>query len=50
MDTWLAELRYPLHHFDFETLMPAVPLFDGTRPYQQLPFQYSVHMQATRGA
>jgi hypothetical protein len=47
---WLGELRYPLHHFDFETVMPAVPLFDGTRPYQQLPFQYSLHVQTTPGA
>ncbi|MBL7945761.1 MAG: DUF2779 domain-containing protein [Flavobacteriales bacterium] len=42
---WLADLQYPLHHFDFETFMSAVPLFDGTRPYQQLPFQYSLHIQ-----
>lgn len=47
---WLKDLRYPLYHFDFETFMPAVPLFDGTRPYQQLPFQYSVHVQRTPGA
>lgn len=47
---WLGELRYPLFHFDFETVMPAVPLFDGTRPYQQLPFQYSVHVQRAPGA
>lgn len=47
---WLSELRYPLHHLDFETIMPAVPLFDGTRPFQQLPFQYSLHVQAARGA
>lgn len=47
---WLDGLRYPLHHLDFETFMPAVPLFDGTRPYQQLPFQYSMHVQAHPGA
>lgn len=50
LSRWLGELRYPLCHFDFETVMPAVPLFDGTRPYQQLPFQYSVHVQRTPGA
>ncbi|MEO8733011.1 MAG: DUF2779 domain-containing protein, partial [Flavobacteriales bacterium] len=42
---WLDELRYPLHHFDFETMNPAVPLYDGSRPFQQLPFQYSLHIQ-----
>ncbi|MBK8226766.1 MAG: DUF2779 domain-containing protein [Flavobacteriales bacterium] len=47
---WLGELRYPLHHLDFETIMPAVPLFDGTRPFQQLPFQYSLHVQHASGA
>lgn len=47
---WLDELRYPLHHLDFETVMPAVPLFNGTRPFQQLPFQYSLHTQQTPGA
>lgn len=47
---WLGELRYPLHHLDFETVMPAVPLFDGTRPFQQLPFQYSLHTQHASGA
>ncbi len=48
--TWLRGLRYPLHHLDFETFMPAVPLFDDTRPYQQLPFQYSLHIQQGPGA
>ena len=33
---------------DFETINPAVPLFDGTRPYQNIPFQFSVHV--VRGA
>lgn len=47
---WLSDLRYPLYHFDFETFMPAVPLFDATRPYQQLPFQYSIHVQQAPGA
>lgn len=47
---WLRDLRYPLHHLDFETMMPAVPLFDGTRPFQQLPFQYSLHVQHAPGA
>ncbi len=48
--TWLTGLRYPLHHLDFETFNPAIPPFDRTRPYQQLPFQYSIHVQHARGA
>lgn len=47
---WLDGLCYPLHHLDFETFMPAVPLFDGTRPFQQLPFQYSLHIERSPGA
>jgi hypothetical protein len=41
---WLGELKYPLYFFDFETYQSAVPLFDGHRPYQQIPFQYSIHI------
>ena len=34
----------PLYFFDFETISYAVPVFDGTAPYQQAPFQYSCHV------
>lgn len=41
---FLESLWYPLYFLDFETTyMNPVPLFDGTRPYQQVPFQYSLH-------
>ena len=40
---WLDQFGYPLHFLDFETIMPAIPLFDESRPYQQIPFQYSLH-------
>lgn len=43
--SFLAALWYPLCFLDFETTyMMPVPLFDGTRPYQQVPFQYSLHI------
>ncbi len=38
-------LNYPLYFLDFETIGPAVPKYDGSRPYQQLVFQYSLHIQ-----
>ena len=38
-------LSYPLYFLDFETIGPAVPIYDGSRPYQQLVFQYSLHIQ-----
>ncbi len=41
--SFLAELSYPLFFLDFETIYPAEPLFDGVRPYQQIPFMYSLH-------
>lgn len=41
---FLDGLWYPLCFLDFETFMDAVPPFDGCRPYQQIPFQYSLHI------
>jgi hypothetical protein len=38
-------VQYPLCHLDFETIMPGIPMFDESRPYQQTPFQYSLHSQ-----
>ena len=40
-------LNYPLYYLDFETIGPAVPKYNGSRPYQQLVFQYSLHFQET---
>ncbi len=40
---FLAGIKYPIYFMDFETFMPAVPKFDFNRPYQQIPFQYSLH-------
>ena len=46
----LRALRYPLYFMDFETVFPALPLFAGLRPYDQLPFQWSVHVVKEPGA
>lgn len=43
---FLKESPYPLYFLDFETIMPCIPLFDLSRPYQQIPFQYSLHYKA----
>ena len=40
---FLGGLTYPLYFLDFETMMPAVPFCVGTRPFAQIPFQYSLH-------
>jgi predicted RecB family nuclease len=41
----LESLRYPLYFMDFESVNPAIPRFAGMRPFDQLPFQWSVHVQ-----
>lgn len=41
---FLNSFAFPLYFFDYETLASLVPYFDGLRPYQQLPFQYSLHV------
>ena len=41
---FIGSASYPIHFLDFETLQHAVPRFMGQRPYQQLPFQYSLHI------
>ncbi len=45
----LSDLEYPIHFFDFETDNPAIPRFQGLRPYQQFPFQYSCHIWQSDG-
>ena len=41
----LRELSYPMAYLDFETIGLAIPEILGTRPYQQLPFQFSLHVE-----
>jgi hypothetical protein len=45
---FISDLKYPLYFMDFETFQPAVPLFDNSKPYQQIPFQYSVHIKKNK--
>ncbi len=47
---FLDTLVYPIHHLDFEAVNPAIPPYDGTRPYQAIPTQASLHVQQERGA
>ena len=41
---FIGSASYPLHFLDFETLQNAVPKLLQQRPYQQIPFQYSLHI------
>lgn len=45
IDFFLKNLKYPIYYLDFETINPAVPKFDGMKPYQRIPFQFSLHIQ-----
>lgn len=45
----LKTLKYPVSFVDFETVNPCIPRFSGMRPYDQLPFQWSVHVQREPG-
>lgn len=45
IDKFLATLKYPLYHLDFETFQQVIPQWDGIKPYRQIPFQYSIHIQ-----
>ncbi|MEX0932427.1 MAG: DUF2779 domain-containing protein [Parcubacteria group bacterium] len=40
----LEKLVFPLYFLDYETFPSALPRFDGYSPYQQIPFQYSLHI------
>ena len=45
---FLSDLSYPLYFMDFETFQPAVPMFDNSKPYMQIPFQYSLHYKKNK--
>lgn len=45
----LAPYKLPGYFLDFETVQFAVPIWKGTRPYQQIPFQFSVHRLSRSG-
>ena len=46
----INSLKYPLYFIDYETIQPVIPEYDGTWPYEQLPFQYSLHIIKEEGA
>lgn len=47
---FLGMINYPLYFMDFESFQPAVPLYDNSKPYQQIPFQYSLHYQKNKNS
>jgi hypothetical protein len=47
---FLKQIEYPVSFLDFETFGTAIPMFNETRPYQQIPFQFSLHMLQSENA
>ncbi len=43
--SFLNNLKYPIYYLDFETINPVLPKFTGMKPYQRIPFQFSLHIQ-----
>ena len=43
------QMEYPLFFLDFETIAPAIPILQNSTPYQQVPFQYSLHIKTAPG-
>lgn len=46
----LSSWQYPFVYLDFETINPAIPRYPGTKPYEHVPFQFSVHTQTSENA
>ena len=44
IEEFLSKISEPIGFLDFETFMESVPSFNLQRPYQQTPFQYSLHI------
>lgn len=45
---FLNRVSYPLYFLDFETFSSAIPEFDNSRSYQQIPFQFSLYYKETK--
>ena len=42
---FIGQIQYPLHFLDYETSQNLLPVWNNTKPYQQVTFQYSLHIQ-----
>ncbi len=45
----LARCAFPLYFLDYESSSVPIPMYDGCWPYQQVPFQYSLHIVHANG-
>ena len=49
VQAFLKTIKYPIYHLDFETIQFAIPPCDGAWPYEQIPTQYSLHIEFEEG-
>ncbi len=47
---WIGRLQTPVFHLDFETIASPLPVVLNTHPFQQVPLQYSLHIEHTDGS
>ena len=45
----LRQIRFPASFLDFEAMNAAIPVYVGTRPFQTVPFQWSLHVREADG-
>lgn len=50
IQAFLRQMKYPVSYLDFETFATAVPMLDDTRPFEQVPFQFSLHIVRSPGS
>lgn len=51
ISSFVSGLNYPLYFLDFETLfMVSIPIYNNSSPFQQIPFQYSLHIKKSEGS
>ena len=49
LNMFLQTIRYPAYHLDFESIQLPIPPCDGAWPYEQIPTQYSLHIEYADG-
>lgn len=50
LQEFIQQINYPIYHIDFETFQQPIPKFQGIKPFQQIPFQYSLHVEHKDGS
>lgn len=50
LHAFVNALQYPFYYFDIEAFQPAIPLFKHTKPYERIPFLYSLHYKESAEA